>query len=131
MTEKQDVAARKATQDQSRTDPERVLRPPVDIYEDGAGITLLADMPGVSRDDLEIHVDKDTLSIEGKTAIDLPEDLQVLHADVRSNTYRREFSLSSELETGNIDASLKDGVLSLRIPKRAEVRPRKIEVRTG
>jgi HSP20 family molecular chaperone IbpA len=55
--------------------------------------------------------------------------MEALYADVRSTRYRRRFTLSGELETGQIDASLKDGVLSVRIPKRAEVRPRKIEVR--
>ena len=62
---------------------------------------------------------------------DLPEGIQPLYADIRSNRYRREFGLSGELDADAIDASLKDGVLTLRIPKRAEVRPRKIEVRTG
>jgi len=109
--------------------PEVVLRPPVDIYEDADGITLMADMPGVSRDRLTIEVDKDMLLVEGDARIDMPEGMDALYADVRSNRYRRSFTLSGELETGQIDASLKDGVLNVRIPKRAEVRPRKIEVR--
>jgi HSP20 family molecular chaperone IbpA len=110
-------------------EPEVVLRPPVDIYEDADGITLMADMPGVSRDRLTIEVDKDMLLVEGDARIDMPEGMEALYADVRSTRYRRSFALSGELETGQIDASLKDGVLSVRIPKRAEVRPRKIEVR--
>ena len=110
-------------------DPDVVLRPPVDIYEDANGITLMADMPGVSRDRLTIEVDKDMLLVEGDARIDMPEGMEALYADVRSTRYRRSFTLSGELETGQIDASLKDGVLSVRIPKRAEVRPRKIEVR--
>jgi HSP20 family protein len=110
-------------------EPEVVLRPPVDIYEDADGITLMADMPGVSRDRLSIEVDKDMLLVEGDASIDMPEGMEALYADVRSTRYRRSFTLSGELETGQIDASLKDGVLSVRIPKRAEVRPRKIEVR--
>jgi HSP20 family protein len=110
-------------------EPDVVLRPPVDIYEDTDGITLMADMPGVSRDRLTIEVDKDMLLVEGDARIDMPEGMEALYADVRSTRYRRSFTLSGELETGQIDASLKDGVLSVRIPKRAEVRPRKIEVR--
>jgi HSP20 family protein len=106
-----------------------VLRPPVDIYEDANGITLMADMPGVSRDRLTIEVDKDMLLVEGEARIDMSEGMEALYADVRSTRYRRSFTLSGELETDQIDASLKDGVLSVRIPKRAEVRPRKIEVR--
>jgi HSP20 family protein len=114
---------------QPEREPDVVLRPPVDIYEDADGITLTADMPGVSRDRLNIEVDKDMLLIEGVARIDMPEGMEALYADVRSTRYRRSFTLSGELETGHIDASLKDGVLSVRIPKRAEVRPRKIEVR--
>jgi len=110
-------------------EPDVVLRPPVDIYEDANGITLMADMPGVSRDRLTIEVDKDMLQVEGDARIDMAEGMEALHADVRSTRYRRSFTLSGELETGQIDASLKDGVLSVRIPKRAEVRPRRIDVR--
>ncbi len=112
-------------------DSDRVLRPAVDIYEDAGGITLLADMPGVSRDRLNLEVDKDMLLVEGDARIDTPENMEALYADVRLTRYRRSFALSSELETGEIEASLKDGVLNVRIPKRAEVRPRKIEVRVG
>lgn len=105
-----------------------VLQPPVDICEDADGITLVADMPGVSRDRLTIQVDKDTLSIEGEAKIDMPEGMKPLYADIRSTRYRRSFALSSELDADSIDASLKDGVLSLRIHKRPESRPRKIEI---
>ena len=127
-TERKDVkqAGSSAVQ---RGEPEVVLRPPVDIYEDAEGITLMADMPGVSRERLTIEVDKDMLVIEGDARIDMSEGMEALYADVRTTRYRRSFTLSGELETGQVDASLKDGVLSVRIPKRAEVRPRRIEVR--
>ena len=129
-TESRNVKQAEATGVQQRErEPDLVLRPPVDIYEDADGITLMADMPGVSRDRLTIEVDKDMLMIEGDARIDMPEGMEALYADVRSTRYRRSFTLSGELETGQLDASLKDGVLSVRIPKRAEVRPRRIEVR--
>lgn len=128
MAETQDVATRQSTDVQK---PERqvVLNPPVDICEDAEGITLVADMPGVLRDRLNIEVDKNSLLIEGDAHFDMPEGIQALYADIRSTRYRRSFSLSPELEPNNIDATLKDGVLTLKIPKRAELRPRKIEVR--
>jgi HSP20 family protein len=127
-TERKDVEQTGASEVQQR-EPAVVLRPPVDIYEDADGITLTADMPGVSRDRLTIEVDKDMLLVEGDARIDMSEGMEALYADVRSTRYRRSFTLSGELETGQIEASLKDGVLSVRIPKRAEVRPRRIEVR--
>ncbi|HEX5460120.1 MAG TPA: Hsp20/alpha crystallin family protein [Steroidobacteraceae bacterium] len=110
---------------QSRETP---VRPPVDIREDKDGITLCADMPGVSKDRLELRVDGNSLIIEGQVQLQLSGEAEALYADVRSSMYRRTFSLSGELETGKIEASLKDGVLTVHIPKRAELRPRKIEV---
>ncbi|MCG3200665.1 MAG: Spore protein SP21 [Gammaproteobacteria bacterium] len=110
--------------------PEAVLYPPVDIYEDAEGIHLQADMPGVSKDRLTVQVDRDTLLIEGEAKIEMPEGMNALYADVRSTRYRRSFTLSSELKSEVIEANLKDGVLSVRIPKREEAKPRKIEVRT-
>ena len=113
-------------QPQGRT--ENVLRPPVDVYENAEGITLEADMPGVSKERLDVRVEGDTLLVEGGVQFALPEQSEALYADVRATTYRRTFLLSRELDTDKIQANLKDGVLRVRIPKRAELRPRKIEV---
>ncbi len=128
MTKTKDIAEKTTSPSVQPRENAPVLQPPVDICEDADGITLLADMPGVSRERLNIQVDKDTLLIEGEAKIDMPEGMQPLYADVRSTRYRRSFVLSGELETHSISASLKDGVLSLRINKRPESRPRKIEV---
>lgn len=107
---------------------EMAIRPSVDIFEDSDGITLEADMPGVSKDRLTVRIDGDTLVLEGQVRFDLPEKSEALYADLRSSSYRRNFVLGRELDSGNIQAQLKDGVLKVRIPKRAELRPRKIEV---
>ena len=116
---------------QTRGRTEAGMRAPVDIYEDGEGITLEADMPGVSRERLDVRVDGDTLLLEGSVQFELPKDAEAMYADVRSTVYRRSFVLSRELETSNIQATLKDGVLTVRIAKRAELRPRRVEVRTA
>ena len=108
-----------------------VLRPPVDIFETTEGITLIADMPGVSKERLSVSVERDSLVIEGDVQIDIPQQIEPVHADVRATHYRRSFALSSELDSGKISAALKDGVLTLRIPKRAELQPRRIQVQTG
>ena len=129
MAEGKDVKSRESTAVQQ--EPERMLRPPVDISEDAEGITLVADMPGVNSDRLDVHIDNDTLLIEGQAKIDMPEGMEPLYADVHATHYRRSFALSGELDTNGIEASLDNGVLSVRIPKRAEVKPRKIEVRAG
>jgi HSP20 family molecular chaperone IbpA len=108
---------------------ESAIRAPADVYEDREGITLEADMPGVSRERLNVRVDGDNLLLEGNVQFELPEQAEALYADVRSTVYRRSFVLSRELDTAQIQATLKDGVLTVRIPKRAELRPRKIEVK--
>lgn len=129
MTDRKDVTKQKTSEVSKRgQEPDTVLRPAVDIYEDAEGITLVADMPGVSRERLNIEVDKEVLLVEGDAEISMPEKMEPLYADVRSTRFRRSFGLSGELDTGGIEASLRDGVLNVRIPKRAEVRPRKIEV---
>jgi HSP20 family protein len=109
---------------------ESVLRPPVDIYETGEGITLLADMPGVSKERLNLRVEGNNLLVEGSIGIAPQEQMTALYADVRSTVYRRSFALSNELETDKIDANLKHGLLTVRIPKRAELRARRIEVKS-
>lgn len=109
---------------------EYTLRPAVDVFENGDGITLWADMPGVSKERLNVRVDANTLRLEGDIEFPLGENMQALYADVRSNRYGCTFELSNELDTAAIEANLKDGVLTVRIPKRAELRPRKIEVQT-
>ena len=119
------------TQDTAARREAPALRPPVDILEDAEGITLMADMPGVSKDRLHIHVDANNLQIDGEAQVELPEGAEALYADVRTTRFSRSFTLSNELETEKIDASLKDGVLTLRIPKHPEQRPRKIEVKAA
>ncbi|MEW8657333.1 MAG: Hsp20/alpha crystallin family protein [Candidatus Thiodiazotropha endolucinida] len=114
---------------QEKSEEERAIRPPVDIHEDEQGITLYADMPGVSKDRLDIKIDRDSLSIEGRAVISTPENMEALYADVQTTRYRRSFTLGGELDSEKADAALKDGVLTLRIPKREQYQPRKIEVR--
>jgi len=130
MTEQTDLQTeKKAVQEKKHDDP--VMRPNVDICEDAAGITLLADMPGVPKEKLDIQVDKDTLSIAGEASLDMPKEMEALYADISTTKYQRSFSLSSELDPGKIKASLKDGILTLHIPKREEHKPRKIEIRVS
>ena len=111
----------------ARTAP--ALLPPVDIFEDGSGITLVADLPGVSREDLSIGVDGRNLTIEAPLRLGEADSLVSVYAEVRANQFRRSFELSSDLDTGKIDAGLRDGVLTLRIPKLEQAKPRRVEVR--
>ena len=107
---------------------QRPVSPAVDIFEDAGGITLLADMPGVSKERLDVKLDGDNLSVEGGVELDAPAEMRALWAEVNVPRFRRTFTLSRELDTGRIEANLKDGVLALRVPKLAHAQPRRIEV---
>jgi HSP20 family protein len=130
VTKSGDTAAQ-AQKTPAQDAPKQTLRPAVDIFENGDAITLLADLPGVSDNTLSVEVDDKTLTIQGEIALDMPDDLESLYADVRSTRYQRAFTLSSELDTARISASLSNGLLTVKIPKREEVRPRKIEISAG
>ena len=113
------------------TVPQTAVTPAVDIIENEAGITLVADMPGVSKERLGVKVDGDTLTIEGSAEVKVPDNLELLHSEIRNPHFRRTFTLSRELDPTKIEANLKDGVLWLRIPKAEDARPRRVEVNVG
>ena len=115
----------------SRDQDTRSVMPRVDVFEDESGITLLADLPGVPREGLELKVEGDTLLVEGTVRPQTPDGLEAIYAEVRVPRFRRSFTLSRELDTQRIDANLKDGVLTLRIPKAEHAQPRRIAVQAG
>ena len=125
------AAARTSSEASASSRDTRALLPRVDVLEDAAGITLLADLPGVSKDKLELKIEGDTLLIEGEVGTPMPQQMQSVYAEIRVPRYRRAFTLSRELDTARIEASMKDGVLNLRIPKQAHAMPRRIAVAAG
>jgi HSP20 family protein len=140
MTQAQHVAKRQRTEpaDSAQTqssaqarEPEYTLAPPADVVEDADGVRILLDMPGVSKDRLSVKADNNELVVEGEAEIDMPKGMQAAYAEIRSTRYRRSFTLTRELEADGIEASIKDGVLAIRIPKRAELKPRRIEIQTA
>ena len=130
-----DQAQQSSSQDASQSGPARhdsqAMTPRVDVLEDDSGITLIADMPGVAKESLEIKVENDALSIEGAISAATPQALEATYAEVRIPRYRRSFTLSRELDAGRIEAQLKDGVLKLRIPKHEQARPQRISVKVS
>ena len=113
------------------SEQQRAVLPAVDVFEDASGITLLADMPGVPKDQLELKIEGDALLIEGGVQALTPEGLEAVYAEVRVPRFRRSFTLSRELDAARIEANLKDGVLTLRIPKLAHAQPRRIAINAG
>jgi HSP20 family molecular chaperone IbpA len=121
------VARREDDQSQRRI----TLTPPVDIFEDSQGVTLWADLPGVTKDRLDVKVHDGNLYIEAEAVVPTPAGLRLQHAEIRQPHFARAFSLGADFDASKIDANLKDGVLQLTIPRRDEARPRRIEVRTS
>ncbi len=111
--------------------PAASLVPAVDIWEDAEGIVVKADLPGVSRDGLSVGVEGETLTIEGAVSLGESAKLRDVYAEVRVARYRRSFVLGRDLDTGKIAASLKNGVLQLRIPKLEAAKPRRVPVKVA
>jgi HSP20 family protein len=117
---------------QTQAGPETVaIRPPVDVFEDEGGVTLLADLPGVAREQLQVRVHGDTLLIEATATIPEVPDMSLVHGELLSPSYRRSFTLSRDLDPKAIEAQLNDGVLRLRIAKADQAKPRRIEVKVA
>jgi len=117
-----------------KTEVERTVDKPhfspfVEIFESDDGLRLAAEMPGVSKDRLEVTVDKNVLYIKGEARLDLPESARPLYREFEEGVFYRAFDLSDVLEPARIEAKLENGVLNLVIPKAEKAKSRKIEVK--
>jgi HSP20 family molecular chaperone IbpA len=107
--------------------PTRAVAPRVDIYETDKAYVLLADMPGVAPDGLDVQAERGTLVIHGRT---VRPETEPEYEEFELADYHRAFTLTEDLETDGISAVLRDGVLRVEIPKSPRVQPKKIPVRT-
>lgn len=109
-----------------------VFTPDVDIFETEKELTLLADLPGVAQDSIEIDLREGTLTIDGHIADAQPAaDQREIHSEYAVGRYHRQFSLSEAIDQSRIDAQLENGVLQLTLPKVASATPRKITVKAA
>jgi HSP20 family protein len=114
---------------QEQTTPMRAFLPTTDIYETEDALTVVLEMPGVDRDNIDVNVENGVLTVEGKINFGKYEGLQPIYSEYNIGPYRRSFRLSSRVDQDNIRAELRDGVVSLVLPKAAEAKPRRIEVK--
>jgi HSP20 family protein len=114
---------------QEQTTPMRAFLPTTDIYETEDALTVVLEMPGVDRDNIDVNVENGVLTVEGKINFGKYEGLQPIYSEYNIGPYRRSFRLSSRVDQDNIRAELRDGVVSLFLPKAAEAKPRRIEVK--
>ena len=133
-SEKKDLQAREkqevsTTAEQTRPGP--TFTPSVDIFETETGITLLADIPGVKANDLDIDLRDNVLTLAGEVASPEGSDEVDVLREYRTGKYVRQFTLSEAIDQSKINADLKNGVLRLVLPKAEKAVPRKIMVKAG
>lgn len=108
---------------------EYVFVPPVDIYETENEYVIKAEMPGVKKDGVEITLENNELEITGKINGNLPGEEHLKYAEFKLYNYHRKFNVGNNVNNNALTAKLEDGVLTLNLPKRDELKPRKIEVK--
>ena len=111
------------------TIPARLFVPTADVYETQEALTVILEMPGVEKSNVDVRVEDGVLNVEGRLDLSKYQGLQPLYTEYNVGHYSRSFQLSSKIDQSKIAAELKDGVLSLTLPKLEEARPRTIEVR--
>jgi HSP20 family protein len=113
-----------------RTHERPVFVPRVDIYETESGLVVVADLPGVSPEGLEVTLEKRVLSIYGRVEEDVPEGYSQVYREYAVGDFERQFTLSGDFDINGIEANLKYGVLHLAIPRAPEAAAKRIKVRS-
>jgi HSP20 family molecular chaperone IbpA len=114
-----------------QTTPGPVFTPSVDIFETEQELTLLADMPGVNAEGVNIDLRENILTLSGDVKMPEGEKEIELIREYRTGRYLREFTLSENIDQSKIEAEIREGVLQLKLPKAEAAKPRKISVKTG
>jgi HSP20 family protein len=113
---------------EEKTVPARYYVPNTDIYETEDALTVVVEMPGVERDKVDIDIENDVLLIEGLIDFARYAEMQPVYTEYNVGHYSRKFSLSSKIDQNKISAEMKDGVLTLTLPKAEAAKPRKIKI---
>jgi HSP20 family molecular chaperone IbpA len=113
-----------------RTRDRPTYAPRVDIFETEDALEILADMPGVTKESVEVTLEQRVLSIRGRADISLPAELAPLYLEYRPGDYERAFTLSDAIDPAGIEARVRGGVLQLRLPKAGPAKRQRIEVKT-
>ena len=132
MASKQELQVqqkRELEKKEETTVPARIFLPTADIYETQDALTVTLEMPGVEKDKVEVSVEDGVLKVEGRLDFSKYQGLQPLYTEYNVGNYSRSFRLSSKIDQSSISAELKDGVLSLVLPKVQEAKPRTIQVK--
>lgn len=107
----------------------RYMVPPVDIFESEKNLTVIVDLPGVQKENVDIKVDKDILTIKGKVRYEPPKEM--LRGEFRLLDFFRQFQLSDEVDSEKISARSSNGVLTITLPKAEKAMPRQVKIKVG
>jgi HSP20 family molecular chaperone IbpA len=110
------------------TTPARVFVPVTDIFETPEALTVVLEMPGVDRNSVEASVENDVLTIEGRIDFTKYEAMQPVYTEYNVGHYARSFEVSGRIDQSKISAEIKDGVVTIVLPKGEQAKPRKIQV---
>jgi HSP20 family protein len=113
---------------QESTAPARTFVPTADIFETEPALTLVLEMPGVDKNNVDISIEYNILTVHGRLDFANYEGLQPVYTEYNVGHYRRSFSLSNKVDQGKISAEMTDGVLTLVLPKAEEAKPRRISI---
>jgi HSP20 family molecular chaperone IbpA len=114
-----------------RTRARKAFVPRADIYETDDELVVVADMPGVDENSVEVTLEKNVLTITGNVDLVQPENFSLAYAEYEEGDYERSFTLSNEIDLNRIEATVKDGVLRLHLPKIGEAKTKKIAVKAA
>ena len=112
-----------------RTRERPLYAPRVDIVESKDALEVLADMPGVTPESVEVTLEQRVLSVRGRADVSVPEGLAPLYLEYEPGDYERSFTLSDAVDPSGIEARVRGGVLRLRLPKAGPARRQRIEVK--
>jgi HSP20 family protein len=126
--EKQEVEVVEGTE---RTRPGKAYIPRADIYETADELVIVADMPGVDENSLDITLEKNVLSLKGFVEFPTPDNYSLAYAEYEVGDFERNFTLSNDIDRESISAKVKNGVLYVHLPKAAPAKTKKITVNAG
>lgn len=111
---------------QEQTAPARTFVPTTDIFETEPALTIVLEMPGVDKDNVDISIEDNVLTVHGRLDFAKYDGLQPVYTEYNIGHYRRSFSLSNKIDQSKISAEMTDGVLTLMVPKAEEAKPKRI-----
>ena len=131
MSDSQELQVQQKREVEKKTEgttPGRIFVPVTDIFETPEALTVVLEMPGVDRDSIEASIENDVVTIDGRIDFAKYEGMQPVYTEYNVGHYARSFEISDKIDQNKISAQMKDGVVTIVLPKAEQAKPRKIQV---